>query len=244
MLKCKLEDFEEYRKSLLKYAKNLLKTRNFTTKESELEEYAKDCVQQVYIDFHIWGTNKYVDKNHLKNFLNMLLYRQFTYMVDVSRKGAQYILLKDINDNSFCKNEFEQLDISNYENPTIDQFDLIQSFKDENLNVSECKVIDLLLEGYSQIEIAKELNFALSTITNIINKIKSIYVNGKSKKATRAKNNNIKLIKCDLSGNELDIFNSAKEASRELGYDASNISKCCSGAIKTYKGFKWKYKEI
>lgn len=243
MLECKLEDFDVFRPNLIKYAKNLLKTRSFSSKEGELNELAKDCVQQVYIDFHVWGTNKYIDENHLKNFLNMLLYRQFTNMVDVNRKGAQYILFKDGNDNSFCKNEFEQLDITNHEVPTTDQFDLIQSFKD-NLNRIECKVIDLLLEGYNQVEIAKQFDYTQSTVTGIVNKIRSIYTNGKSKKATRSKNCSIKLIKCDLENNELDVFNSAKEASRELGYDVSNICKCCSGKIKTYKGFKWKYKEI
>lgn len=29
----------------------------------------------------------------------------------------------------------------------------------------------------------------------------------------------------------------------QLGYNASNISKCCQGKLKTHKGFIWKYKE-
>ena len=38
-------------------------------------------------------------------------------------------------------------------------------------------------------------------------------------------------------------FPSASEAERQLGYSHSNISKCCSGKIKSAYGFIWKYKE-
>jgi len=33
-----------------------------------------------------------------------------------------------------------------------------------------------------------------------------------------------------------------KQAAEELGISAGNISNCCSGRIKTYKGYKWRYK--
>lgn len=38
-------------------------------------------------------------------------------------------------------------------------------------------------------------------------------------------------------------YQSAKEAERKLNIDHSNITRCCNGKQKTYKGFKWKFKE-
>lgn len=41
---------------------------------------------------------------------------------------------------------------------------------------------------------------------------------------------------------ELDMeFESTRSAAREMGYDNSNIAKCCNGKTKTYKGYHWKY---
>ena len=38
-------------------------------------------------------------------------------------------------------------------------------------------------------------------------------------------------------------FPSASEAERQLGYSQANISRCCSGKIKSAYGYIWKYKE-
>lgn len=40
------------------------------------------------------------------------------------------------------------------------------------------------------------------------------------------------------------IYNSANEASRILNINQGSISNCCNGKCKTYKGYKWKYKEV
>lgn len=45
----------------------------------------------------------------------------------------------------------------------------------------------------------------------------------------------------DLKDNLLNTFYSAGEAGRQTGADASAITKCCKGKLKTTKGFKWKY---
>ena len=39
----------------------------------------------------------------------------------------------------------------------------------------------------------------------------------------------------------INTFPSVREAGRQLCIDASGISKCCRGEIKSYKGFGWKY---
>ena len=91
------------------------------------------------------------------------------------------------------------------------------------------------------------------TIDKIIaaNKGKTAYNKGKTyeeqfgeEKANELKqkciNNAVKTIQCDLKGNEIKVWDNAKEASRELGIEYSGICKCRSGVFKTYYGFVWK----
>lgn len=47
----------------------------------------------------------------------------------------------------------------------------------------------------------------------------------------------------DLDNNLINVFPSGKEVQRKLGYLQGNISSCCLGRLKTYKGFIWRYKE-
>ena len=44
-----------------------------------------------------------------------------------------------------------------------------------------------------------------------------------------------------LDGKIVNIFPSAREASRQLGISYKVISKCCNNQLKTYKGFVWKF---
>lgn len=45
----------------------------------------------------------------------------------------------------------------------------------------------------------------------------------------------------DKEGNLLHIYESSGEASRETGFLSGHIREACSGVLKTYKGFIWKY---
>lgn len=49
---------------------------------------------------------------------------------------------------------------------------------------------------------------------------------------------NSKQVLCVETGK---IYHSLSEVYRQLGFDQGNISKCCRGRLKTYKGFNWKY---
>lgn len=53
------------------------------------------------------------------------------------------------------------------------------------------------------------------------------------------------ILQCDLKGNIIREWNSAREASKELGINYKNISAvatCTDGRYKTYKNFTWKFK--
>lgn len=51
-----------------------------------------------------------------------------------------------------------------------------------------------------------------------------------------------KVIQLDLNDNVLNIFESMTQAEQETGVDASSISKCCNGKLKSAGGFKWRKK--
>ena len=45
----------------------------------------------------------------------------------------------------------------------------------------------------------------------------------------------------DLQGNFIKSWNSATEINKVLGFDNTNISKCCRDIYKTAYGYKWRY---
>jgi group I intron endonuclease len=51
------------------------------------------------------------------------------------------------------------------------------------------------------------------------------------------------ILMCDLDGNMIREFKSAKEAHIEYGYSQNYIGKCCNNKIKKYKNYVWKFKK-
>lgn len=47
-----------------------------------------------------------------------------------------------------------------------------------------------------------------------------------------------------LDNKLIAIYPSTKETERETGFYQMNISKCCNGKIKSYKGYRWSYKPL
>lgn len=56
-----------------------------------------------------------------------------------------------------------------------------------------------------------------------------------------ASSNSIPIIQYDDNGFEKE-WPGINVASRELGYNAGNISACCRGERQTHKGYKWRFK--
>ena len=52
-----------------------------------------------------------------------------------------------------------------------------------------------------------------------------------------------KIIQKDMDGNIIKEWDYMTEITEKLGYDYTDISKCCSGKYKSSKGFIWEYKE-
>ena len=62
----------------------------------------------------------------------------------------------------------------------------------------------------------------------------------KSKKGIIPKANPPKQVGAYKDGELVMVFSSTKEAGRN-GFDNGNVSRCCSGKMKTYKGYTWRY---
>ena len=62
----------------------------------------------------------------------------------------------------------------------------------------------------------------------------------KSKKGIIPKANPPKQVGAFKNDELVMIFKSTREAGRN-GFDNGNVSKCCSGKMKTYKGYTWRY---
>ena len=52
-----------------------------------------------------------------------------------------------------------------------------------------------------------------------------------------------KIIQYDLHGNFIKEWDYMTKITEELGFDYTNISKCCSGVYKKSHGYIWKYKD-
>ena len=52
------------------------------------------------------------------------------------------------------------------------------------------------------------------------------------------------VIQMSLDGNVIGIFESTMDVQRELGFDASNISKACRNVQKSSYGYKWQYANL
>ncbi len=63
----------------------------------------------------------------------------------------------------------------------------------------------------------------------------------KQKMSEIGKKNGKTVYQYTLEGELVGIYPSTTEAARDTGFKQSNISACCLGKRKTYKGFKWSY---
>lgn len=179
MIKVELEDFEKYRKKLIGYARSLFYNRGFTDKDGEAQVLAEDSVQEAYLHFHRYDLKSFVSFKHLENVLFSLVYKEYLEAIDLNRKGAQYILLKKHSIDNRFKEEFKQLNIRSKVKATQDEFDCINSLK-SMLNKEECVVLDKLLQGYSQVEIAEQINVKIHVIKFKVESIRKKYLKHES----------------------------------------------------------------
>lgn len=231
MIDIKLEDFERYRLSLIKYGKSLLYNFNpINFKSGELDNISKDLVQETYISFHNSKKDCFVSEEHLYNFLKLCLYRK--YQNYISNKRYSYESKKDVNFTD------KKLEINeNYVCETEENFDSIDNFK-AKLKDDQKIILNKLLDGYNLKEIAEQINMPPSSVSASLSKIKKIYLKQPFKTDHRKS-----IIQLSLNNDPVKEWGSAVEAAQQLDLATSAISNCCKGKRLTHGGFKWKYKE-
>lgn len=65
---------------------------------------------------------------------------------------------------------------------------------------------------------------------------------GNTSTPTYRYNRNKPVIQCTMTDEIREEYTSIIQAANKTGYAASGISRCCSGEVMQYKGFKWKFK--
>ncbi len=169
MIQIVLEDFEIHRPNLLKYATGLLKTRGFSNhKKGELDELAKDIVQNCYLQFQISNKNTFVSDKHFESFLKQCLYWNYQNEMDSKNRNTQWIL--------FRKGEFDNLDVRTEfkRDLSTEQFDVISKFK-EQLTEKQNFIVDELLKGFNGQEIADKMNISKQAVNDNLNHIRKKY---------------------------------------------------------------------
>ncbi len=171
MIEVKVEDFSKYRPKLLAYACKLLKGRSFVEKDGELQAFAEDVVQDVYLNFIRSDLKTFVNDFHLENTLVGMTYRVVCNITDVNRKTGQYNIFK-IYPNEHIKKELVDKDKTT---AIFDQFNMVEEFKLELTDV-ESKVLGELIKGYKQNEITANLNLTISVVKNSVKKIREKFI--------------------------------------------------------------------
>lgn len=170
--KVKLEDFEKYRPELTRYASGLLRTRGFgNNKPGELDELAKDIVQNTYLTFHNHVDDFYVSEFHLKNFLKMVLYNRYREQFNTKTNNYRY---------TNGKVSLQDWDGDHPIQQCLDEIDTVEKFV-ESLSVEQKYLVRKLLKGVTGSELAKHFNISRQAMNDRIKVIRNKYKKYESK---------------------------------------------------------------
>jgi DNA-directed RNA polymerase specialized sigma24 family protein len=171
-IEVKLEDFEKYRDKLTRYASGLLRSKGYGNfKEGELDDVAKDIVQNTYLTFHKYANDLFVSEFHLFNFLKSVLYNR--YRENFNIKSNYY----NISQN---KGSIESLGDKQPVGEFNDEIDTVEKFIIQ-LNDEQKDIVKLLMSGMSGAEIAKDRGVSRQAINDRIKVIRNIYNKYESK---------------------------------------------------------------
>ncbi len=168
MIDIKLEDFENYRSRLKRYALGLLNSKGSAhTLYSEYDEKANDIVQECYLAFHNSRTDVFVSDEHLFSFLKICLYKCYQMSVSSKRRQVQYGIFKASNLEDLTENCHPTVEI---EDNTF-AIGFIDSLNDYQKSIAV-----KLLSGITITEIAKEYNVSKQAISQSVACIRKNYI--------------------------------------------------------------------
>ena len=112
----------------------------------------------------------------------------------------------------------------------INFYSKILNKRNFEINPNERIALDKDLKGSSKLYSLETCCF-VSQSTNSIERL--------VRKGNPTNKHSVKAINCLT--NEIKVFYSVSEASREMGVDRTHITACCKGRQKTAGGYKWSY---
>lgn len=176
MIKVELQDFEKYRSKLNRYALGLLITGGSgNILYSEHENVAKDIVQETYLRFHNHVNDAFVTEEHLFNFLKLCLYRSYLNSKNGKLNICRHNILKEKTSEQVKEEELPKSFIYEYQSKSD-----ISKFID-TLTQDQASLLNKLLDGYTGVEIGKELGVTKQMISLRLTKIKEKYLEYESK---------------------------------------------------------------
>lgn len=104
----------------------------------------------------------------------------------------------------------------------------------ENLSKLDAEIKEIeLIEQYHSID----CDYGYNQVEGVRGYRRPEHVRKKISKSMKTK----AVVQYDLEGNEIQVFESMREAERQTSAKAGNISACCLGLTQTAGGFVWKY---
>lgn len=174
MITAKLEDFENHRSRLHRYALALMRAKGSGgASYNEYEDCAKDIVQNCYLVFHSKCTSLdkvFENKDHLHSFLKICLYKKYQEFISPKNRLNQYVKFK-VGGADILNLDYDFGYTTTPGEDCIDRFTDLLTEKQKTLVLKR-------IDGYKLHEIAKMEKVSRQAIDFRLDQIKKKYING------------------------------------------------------------------